>query len=102
MPGIEDGHNKLWRKTKKAFKYIWEHYQDDAEWFFRADDDAYVLTDNLRTFLKKYDPKQPHYLGCRVDYGNNVIVNLGFSELANFYCQLILLIIKVKSIQVLQ
>ena len=79
LPGIEDGHGKMWPKTQKAFKDIWEHHRDDADWFFRADDDSYVNMNNLRTFLKKYDPNQPHYLGCTVDYGNNTVVNLGFS-----------------------
>ena len=79
LPGIQDGHDKLWPKTQKAFQYIWEHHREDADWFFRADDDAYVFTDNLRSLLSGYDPTEPHYLGCRVDWGNNTVVNLGFS-----------------------
>ena len=84
LPGIEDGHGKMWPKTQKAFKYIWEHHRDDADWFFRADDDSYVFTDNLRTFLQRHDPRQPHYLGCAFEYNPEVVVNLGFSE---SFCQ---------------
>ena len=77
LPGVEEGHAKLWPKTQKAFQYVWEHHRDDADWFFKADDDTYVLTDNLRSFLSLHDPTEPHYFGCTYDYGNNTIVNLG-------------------------
>ena len=84
LPGIEDDHEKLWHKTQKAFQYIWDHHRGYADWFFRADDGAYVFTDNLRSLLSGYDPTQPHYLGYGVDWGNNTVVNLGFSTFFHF------------------
>ena len=77
LPGVEEGHSKLWPKTQKAFQYVWEHHRDDADWFLKADDDTYVFTDNLRSFLGNYNPNEPHYFGAVFDYGNNTIVNLG-------------------------
>lgn len=38
---------------------------NDADYFIKADDDSYVIVENLRMLLQPYSPNDPIYFGCR-------------------------------------
>ncbi|RLN45576.1 hypothetical protein BBJ29_009279 [Phytophthora kernoviae] len=53
-------HNHLWQKHKATLRYVNEHYRHDFDWFYKADDDAYVIMENLRNYLRRPEIMQ-HY-----------------------------------------
>ncbi|XP_065674701.1 glycoprotein-N-acetylgalactosamine 3-beta-galactosyltransferase 1-like [Hydra vulgaris] len=61
--GVAEGRENLWLKTRAAWKYIFENHFNDAEWFIKVDDDAFVVLENLRLFLNPHRTTDPHYFG---------------------------------------
>uniref|UniRef100_A0A0A1WFK1 N-acetylgalactosaminide beta-1,3-galactosyltransferase n=1 Tax=Zeugodacus cucurbitae TaxID=28588 RepID=A0A0A1WFK1_ZEUCU len=55
-----------WPKAQAALQYIYTHHLDDAEWFFRVDDKAYAVMENMRSFLYNYSSESPIYFGHKV------------------------------------
>lgn len=78
VPNVNEGRDWLWAKTKAGLTYIWEAYRDEYDWFLKADDDTYMIMENLRYFLKDYDTSKAYYFGCRLQYQNmKASVNFG-------------------------
>ncbi|XP_075231193.1 glycoprotein-N-acetylgalactosamine 3-beta-galactosyltransferase 1-like [Lycorma delicatula] len=62
---VEEGHEMLWGKTKATFTYIYDNYLDDYQWFLKADDDTYIVMENLRYLLSNYIFSDLLYFGCK-------------------------------------
>lgn len=63
--GTGEGRDQLYWKTIRAFHYALKNHGDEADWFLKADDDTFVVVDNLRWILSNYTAEQPIYFGKR-------------------------------------
>lgn len=62
LPRVDDSYPPQ-KKSFMMLQYMWNHYGDRYEWFFRADDDVYVRTDRLEILLRSVDSRKPMYIG---------------------------------------
>ena len=62
---VPDGRDHLTAKTVHALRYAYEKYAQSVDWFFKADDDTYVIMENLRFVAAQFEPTQAHYIGGR-------------------------------------
>ncbi|KAI9554896.1 hypothetical protein GHT06_020174 [Daphnia sinensis] len=60
---VGEGRENLWGKTREAYRHVWENYRDEADWFMKADDDTYVVLENLRYMLSPYNASEPIAFG---------------------------------------
>ncbi|XP_064614350.1 glycoprotein-N-acetylgalactosamine 3-beta-galactosyltransferase 1-like [Liolophura sinensis] len=60
---ISEGREHLTAKTMRAYDHVADNYMDEADWFMKADDDTYVILENLRYFLSDVDPNEPVFYG---------------------------------------
>ena len=60
---LPEGRSHLTAKTMLAFRHIYQNYFDKADWFMKADDDTYVIVENVRYFLSDQNTNDPVYFG---------------------------------------
>ncbi|XP_064105869.1 glycoprotein-N-acetylgalactosamine 3-beta-galactosyltransferase 1-like isoform X1 [Macrobrachium nipponense] len=61
---IPEGYVYLWAKTKAALTHLHRHYPS-YDWYLKADDDTFVIVENLRYFLLDKNPDEPVYYGVK-------------------------------------
>ena len=62
LPGVDDSYPPQ-RKSMMMLKYMHDNYIDNFEWFMRSDDDVYIRTEKLASFLHSLNSSQDIYLG---------------------------------------
>ncbi|XP_059179419.1 glycoprotein-N-acetylgalactosamine 3-beta-galactosyltransferase 1-like isoform X2 [Physella acuta] len=60
---VTEGRDQLSVKTMEAFSYVYRHHFQQFDWFMKADDDTYVIVENLLFFLSDKDCNDPVYFG---------------------------------------
>ena len=48
---VENGREGLWDKVKLGFKHVYNNHFDDFDWFLKADDDTFMVIENLKEML---------------------------------------------------
>ena len=59
----ENNRDHLTAKTMRAFDLAFKEELDRYDWFMKADDDSYVILENLRYFLSIYSHGNPVFFG---------------------------------------
>nr|XP_044251053.1 glycoprotein-N-acetylgalactosamine 3-beta-galactosyltransferase 1 [Drosophila takahashii] len=60
---VREGYSNSWPKTRASLEYVYKHYFEKYDWFLKADDDTYVIMENLRALLHAYSPKTQVFFG---------------------------------------
>uniref|UniRef100_A0A0N4ZLN1 N-acetylgalactosaminide beta-1,3-galactosyltransferase n=1 Tax=Parastrongyloides trichosuri TaxID=131310 RepID=A0A0N4ZLN1_PARTI len=64
-----DTYDNLWYKTKFSFTYVYDNYfknENRYDYFIKADDDTFVIVENLKRFLKNKDENESYYFGSKM------------------------------------
>ena len=71
---VEPGRDHLTAKTMKSFEMAYRKYSKEYNWFLKADDDTYIIVENLRYLLSTHSADEPVYFGhhfqFQVDQGS--------------------------------
>ena len=62
---VPEGRDHLTAKTMTSLRLSFENYKQTVDWFLKADDDTYIIMENLKHLLAPLDPRKPHYVGGR-------------------------------------
>ncbi|CAI4229494.1 unnamed protein product [Auanema sp. JU1783] len=63
---LPQSYYKLFWKTRLALLYVFKNISSEFDWYYKADDDTYVVVDVLRKYLQNFDPNLPHFIGFRL------------------------------------
>uniref|UniRef100_A0A0K0EIH3 N-acetylgalactosaminide beta-1,3-galactosyltransferase n=1 Tax=Strongyloides stercoralis TaxID=6248 RepID=A0A0K0EIH3_STRER len=63
--GDKDGYKFSNERVRYGLTYVYENYGDKYDWFFKGDDDTYVIMENLRAFLLLRNPYIDQYYGFK-------------------------------------
>lgn len=60
-------YNNMWQKTRSIMGYLYDHYQDDYDYFYVCGDDTHLIVSNLRNYLGHLElsrnASEPLFLG---------------------------------------
>uniref|UniRef100_A0A8R1DQK3 N-acetylgalactosaminide beta-1,3-galactosyltransferase n=1 Tax=Caenorhabditis japonica TaxID=281687 RepID=A0A8R1DQK3_CAEJA len=77
--GLPESYYKLFWKTRLALLYIYKYISKDFDWYFKGDDDTYLIVENLQRYLSTLDPNKPYFIGYRLSRRTETGYNAGGS-----------------------
>jgi glycoprotein-N-acetylgalactosamine 3-beta-galactosyltransferase len=54
-----------WSRLREAISYIYKHHVNDFDWILKANDNTFIVMENLRWLLFQYDSDWPLLIGQR-------------------------------------
>jgi hypothetical protein len=58
LDNVQDGRSHLTEKVVKSFHHVYNDFRE-YDWYLKADDDTYVILDNLRLLLSYFKSREP-------------------------------------------
>ncbi len=65
---ITDEYLRITDKTLKTIEYVYDNLMNDFDWLVRANDDTYIIVENLRLFLADKCPDETKNYGKVLQY----------------------------------
>ncbi|CAH8524800.1 unnamed protein product [Dicrocoelium dendriticum] len=66
LAGVEqESREALWDKTKFAINHAYKNYLENFDYFIKADDDTFIIVENLRKLLSEHTPDELFIMGRR-------------------------------------
>ena len=65
---ITDQYLRITDKTLKTIEYVYDNLMNDFDWLVRANDDTYIILENLRLFLADKCPDEKKNYGKVLQY----------------------------------
>ncbi|XP_035704209.1 glycoprotein-N-acetylgalactosamine 3-beta-galactosyltransferase 1 isoform X1 [Folsomia candida] len=68
---VTEKYELLWGKTKAILVHLHNNYANGFDWFIKADDDTFVILENLRQFVYKLKPSEkdlPLWFGFKMKH----------------------------------
>ena len=62
LPGVA-GRERLWQKVSAGLVYVWQQYQEELDFLIKADDDTFMVLDNLRYLLSGLEAGREFVVG---------------------------------------
>lgn len=72
---VSDDHDHMWGKEKLMLQHIHKNHLNEFDWFLKADDDTFLIAENLRYLLASYSTEDPIYFGYKF---NTSLHKLGY------------------------
>ena len=63
----KEAYMEIWGKTKEGFRRTYAEFSEEVDWVLKADDDTYVVLENLRYLLSAHNASEPVWFGCEFD-----------------------------------
>uniref|UniRef100_A0A0N5B3W5 N-acetylgalactosaminide beta-1,3-galactosyltransferase n=1 Tax=Strongyloides papillosus TaxID=174720 RepID=A0A0N5B3W5_STREA len=62
----QDNYNYSFGKVKNGLRWVWKNQKNEYDYVLKADDDTYIVMENLRAFLLNENPDDHSYLGFTI------------------------------------
>lgn len=67
---VTDIHATTWGKEKLILQFVYKHFLNDYDWFYKGDADTFGIIENMRFFLSAYSWEDPIYFGQKFDFSD--------------------------------